>query len=840
MKKRFWSGWAVAGVLALVALGIWFLALQAAQVRAVTPLAADFTLVVHPRERTTVPGWSTAYTVLITATDGFSEPVCLAVSGVPSDAQATFTVNPMTPTGLSMLLITTTAATPLGDYGMTITGTAGTLSHTVPVTLTIVAPRRVYLPLVMRHYTKLMADFTFLPPKGIVNVPLQFFDHSTGGPTAWLWDFGDESPPATVQYPAHVYTRTGDFTVTLTVNNTYEHDVATKSLTVVSPFGVNLLRNGGFEENWAWEFGDTPIPGAYDDIVAHSGLRSARLGIVPPAADREGYSSVYQQVTIPATTPGPVTLTFWCWPQREGVAEGVSRDIRQALQSWPDSIPQDKQYVLILDKDMNILEVLMATGEPLHTPDWGFAYFDISAYRGQTICVYFSVYNDGDLEEGRRTWMYVDDVAVMAGFPPTAGFTRAPTGTVPVSTPVVFTNTSTGTLPLAFHWDFGDGSDIVTETHPIHTYVETGTFTVTLTVESGFGNDRASDVVTVEIPPVPQLPTASFERVPTGTVWVNSVLTFTNTSTGTPPLVFRWNFGDESTPLTATHVTHTYAVSGTFMVTLAVSNVWGGDVATEPVTVVDHRETELITNGGFETDEAWEFGSTPIPAGYTDAQARGGVRSLRLGITSPLSDCASYSSAFQLLQVPITATEVTLTFWYLPKFQGGDRPEGSRALTASPVGESLETWYASPAAAEDRQYAMILDSDRNILEVLMAVTDSAVNWLPASFDLSAYRGQTIYVYFDVYNNGDGLPTWMFVDDVSVTATETPGLGVHWIGVDLSEQRLYAYEGSSVVRNILVSTGLPATPTPVGHSTSTPSIATTIWPAPATTCPMCPT
>ena len=38
----------------------------------------------------------------------------------------------------------------------------------------------------------------------------------------------------------------------------------------------------------------------------------------------------------------------------------------------------------------------------------------------------------------------------------------------------------------------------------------------------------------------------------------------------------------------------------------------------------------------------------------------------------------------------------------------------------------------------------------------------------------------------------------------------------WIDVDLSEQRLTAYEASRAVRTMLVSTGLPQTPTPVGQ------------------------
>jgi LysM repeat protein len=41
-------------------------------------------------------------------------------------------------------------------------------------------------------------------------------------------------------------------------------------------------------------------------------------------------------------------------------------------------------------------------------------------------------------------------------------------------------------------------------------------------------------------------------------------------------------------------------------------------------------------------------------------------------------------------------------------------------------------------------------------------------------------------------------------------------GGRWIDVDLSAQRLTAYQGSTPVRSTLVSTGLPSTPTPTGQ------------------------
>ncbi len=45
-----------------------------------------------------------------------------------------------------------------------------------------------------------------------------FTDRSTGA-VAWSWDFGDGSPPSTLQNPSHTYTTVGNFNVRLTITN---------------------------------------------------------------------------------------------------------------------------------------------------------------------------------------------------------------------------------------------------------------------------------------------------------------------------------------------------------------------------------------------------------------------------------------------------------------------------------------------------------------------------------------------------------------------------------------------------------------------------------------------
>lgn len=54
---------------------------------------------------------------------------------------------------------------------------------------------------------------------------IDFYDQSTGGPTSWIWDFGDGTT-STLQFPSHVYTQDGQFTVTLIAGNAFGTDTS--------------------------------------------------------------------------------------------------------------------------------------------------------------------------------------------------------------------------------------------------------------------------------------------------------------------------------------------------------------------------------------------------------------------------------------------------------------------------------------------------------------------------------------------------------------------------------------------------------------------------------------
>ncbi len=151
---------------------------------------------------------------------------------------------------------------------------------------------------------------------------------------------------------------------------------------------------------------------------------------------------------------------------------------------------------------------------------------------------------------------------------PSARFTAFPTaGAVPLT--VTFTDTSIGTISNWF-WNFGDGDTTNATTKSMsHTYVTSGTFSVTeiLTGPGGSGSSMRTNYITVS-------PSASFTANPIAGA-VPLTVTFTDTSIGSISNWF-WNFGDgNSTNATTKSMSHTYVTAGTFSVTEIVTGLFG-------------------------------------------------------------------------------------------------------------------------------------------------------------------------------------------------------------------------------------------------------------------------
>jgi PKD repeat protein len=71
------------------------------------------------------------------------------------------------------------------------------------------------------------ADFIAHPVSGKPPLTVQFEDRSLGFPTSWLWDFGD-SVKSYDQNPVHIYSESGNYTVSLSVFSDEGSSVKTK------------------------------------------------------------------------------------------------------------------------------------------------------------------------------------------------------------------------------------------------------------------------------------------------------------------------------------------------------------------------------------------------------------------------------------------------------------------------------------------------------------------------------------------------------------------------------------------------------------------------------------
>lgn len=175
------------------------------------------------------------------------------------------------------------------------------------------------------------------------------------------------------------------------------------------------------------------------------------------------------------------------------------------------------------------------------------------------------------------------------------------------NTPVSFTNSSSSVfenrvfnihafnhhwvdpgVDSTYAWNFGDGSPVVYQKNPIHTFATPGTYTVSLTgnirgyiTTAGGSILTCSDTknMTVEIKAAVQ-PTFEYDSTQ------SPVIAFTNTTkTSETSMIYSWDFGDGATS-NVMNPSHTFAV-GTHTVTLTANGPCGTSTSTKTITIKD-------------------------------------------------------------------------------------------------------------------------------------------------------------------------------------------------------------------------------------------------------------
>ncbi|HRY33474.1 MAG TPA: PKD domain-containing protein [Bacteroidales bacterium] len=177
----------------------------------------------------------------------------------------------------------------------------------------------------------------------------------------------------------------------------------------------------------------------------------------------------------------------------------------------------------------------------------------------------------------------VHQLEIVAPQPPQAGF--IPNQTVINSGDcVAFFDASSGN-PTSWSWSFPGGNPPVSDVqHPVIQYFNLGTWSVTLSVQNAYGNSTVYGTVTVTDQMLP--PSAGFSPGNI-TLTAGSEVHFVDLSTGSPDY-WNWDFDGAAPPSSIQHPVVTFSQTGTYQVTLYVSNAMGSSVESATVTVVDN------------------------------------------------------------------------------------------------------------------------------------------------------------------------------------------------------------------------------------------------------------
>jgi len=403
--------------------------------------------------------------------------------------------------------------------------------------------------------TQLIADFTATPTTGPVVLTVAFTDATTGGtPLLWAWDFGDGGVSAK-KNPNHTYLTPGCYTVSLTVSGgigLFDNETKVDFVTVTAPalvvdfsasplLGVNPLQvvfsddsTGATGTAWIWDFGDGSTsnlqhpthtymaPGSYDVELAvflpgqNDSLVQQDFITVTPAPVVVDFTGSPTQGMNPLTvsfndTSTGATITAWRWSFGDGTT----------------STQQDPSHVY--------------TAPGIYT-------VQLQAFIGQQI------------ESTTKTEFITVEPA-----PLSPGFTATPTaGVNPVT--VSFTDASTGTAATAWSWSFGDGGTS-TRQNPTHIYTAPGNHTVSLTVFVGQQSESLTKPDLITVQPAPLV--VDFDLSPE--LGLSPLLvSFSDTSTGTEPTAWLWDFGDGSTSQLP-NPNHLYSVADTTSFTVSLT-----------------------------------------------------------------------------------------------------------------------------------------------------------------------------------------------------------------------------------------------------------------------------
>jgi gliding motility-associated-like protein len=436
----------------------------------------------------------------------------------------------------------------------------------------------------LEGYTQVTANFSADTIIGCSPLTVQFEDLSTGSITSWSWDFGN-SNSSSEQNPEENFFIPGDYTVSLTVSDGSNSDTKTKTAfirvfdkpnpafttssgsTGCTPFDVSLQDLSTPSDtsiaSWLWDFGDGYV--STDQAPSHAYVLVGSFNVSLTIIDAIGCDSTISQPALFTTIQSPTadfpeTPFSSCTPPLDVAFTNSSSGSGLLNYEWTFGDGYTSSAF-----------------EPSHT------YVDFGAYD-----VTLNVSSDNGCSDELTRENHVAIADVVASF-------DTPQNKQCPGIAFQFFNTSVG--GNEYSWNFGDGNTS-TVYQPTHTYLNPGTYNVTLqvSVQGESCSDTYSHNVIVEDI------NASFTNDPSFSCSEPLSVNYTCTTPNADE--WYWIFGDGETS-TQENPTHTFYLPGNatngsykFSDTLRVVSQYGCE---DIIAVTDNVEITTLhsSTGGF-------------------------------------------------------------------------------------------------------------------------------------------------------------------------------------------------------------------------------------------------
>ena len=398
------------------------------------------------------------------------------------------------------------------------------------------------------------ANFTSNIISGCAPILVNFIDQSDGNPTEWKWDLGNGTI-SNLQNPSVTYLNSGSYTVKLSVKNLNNIDsiILTKYITVFSlpsvnfiadittgcnPLTVNFTDHTNVSKDniatWQWDFGDGILSAQQNP--SHTFTAFDKYNISLKVVNNTGCigSARKDDYIVNNTIAAGFTykVSANCTPKNI-IFQNTSTSNGTIKYLW------------------NFGDGKIATiPNPTHSYDSGGVYkvkLIVNSLQGCTDSAWYSITVKNAVSAN-----FTSNIRIACKAPVIATFSNS----------ILSGNT--------YYWKFGD-STTSTVSNPIHTYTDTGNYTVKLVVKNLNGcSDSLTKINFIKI----QKPLFAFNNIPD-----SSCRPFTKTISAilnpTSSIVqYHWDFGDGSTS-TDQAPTHTFISPGYFTVKLIATAVTG-------------------------------------------------------------------------------------------------------------------------------------------------------------------------------------------------------------------------------------------------------------------------